>query len=348
MTERCWGSIQNKKAFTLVELLTVVAIIALLIGILVPALSRARTQAKIGATRAILKAMGDGLDLFRNENPEECRSGEGYPSSAWSDDPTEEDEQNICGAQWLVRYLMGKTLDGYIPRRNVPRAIRDQGPVNWEQEHWYEDFSITRVGPYLPQDRVEIKRPIELLGFDAMTSQGQIYTDENAAMHQPLFIDVFDYPILYYAANSAMYRRSKTSASLAGCVESTAAGSDDIIGIYTHADNGLITGLQNSGSNPNMPTWPISLTVASANGGLQEFGTWSSGGWPIEPKDFLDPDNRFTFPNYILNKTVYENTKKADDGTDATVTPYRPDSFLLISPGPDGVYGNEDDVNNFN
>ena len=52
--------------FTLVELLTVVAIIMLLIGILIPTLSRAREQAKATATRAILKAVGEGLDMFRN------------------------------------------------------------------------------------------------------------------------------------------------------------------------------------------------------------------------------------------------------------------------------------------
>ncbi len=27
--------------------------------------------------------------------------------------------------------------------------------------------------------------------------------------------------------------------------------------------------------------------------------------------------------------------------------PYRPDSYLLVSAGPDGLYGNEDDVRNF-
>lgn len=352
MNERRRASTHNQ-AFTLVELLTVVAIIALLIGILVPALSRARTQAKVGATRAVLKAMGEGLDLFRNENPEECRSGEGYPSSAWRDDPTEPGLQKISGAQWLVRYLMGKTLDGYIPRRTVPRAVFGLGSADFEEAYWYDyDRShnplapLDRVGPYLPQDRVVVKKPLELPGFDILQAQGgSIYSTNNRAMHQPVFLDTFDYPILFYSANTAMYRRAKTTAPLAGRVDSTQAGPTDVIGIYTHEDNGLFTGLE--GTSQNMPEWPLGMGNPNADMSLKRFGDWT-GGMPMEPREFLDPPaNRFTFPYYILNKTVFESTKKDAQGTDATVTPYRADSFLLISPGVDGIYGSEDDINNF-
>ena len=35
--------------------------------------------------------------------------------------------QLIVGAQWLVRYLMGKDLAGYAPRRNVPAILPSMG-----------------------------------------------------------------------------------------------------------------------------------------------------------------------------------------------------------------------------
>lgn len=57
-----------RHAFTLIEVLVVVAIIALLTAILMPAMSLAREQAKIVAVNAELKQIGLALEMYMMDN----------------------------------------------------------------------------------------------------------------------------------------------------------------------------------------------------------------------------------------------------------------------------------------
>ncbi len=59
---------RRRPAFTLIELMVVIAIIGLLIGILVPALSRSRQAARSLICRTRLRTVGQGLVLYANAN----------------------------------------------------------------------------------------------------------------------------------------------------------------------------------------------------------------------------------------------------------------------------------------
>jgi prepilin-type N-terminal cleavage/methylation domain-containing protein len=70
-----------KQGFTLIELLVIIFIIAVMMGILIPSLSRAREQAKIVAVNAELRQIGLALEIYFEDNQkfpptqEDCISG---------------------------------------------------------------------------------------------------------------------------------------------------------------------------------------------------------------------------------------------------------------------------------
>ena len=59
---------RRRSAFSLVELLVVIGIIAILIALLLPSLQAARKQAKSVQCKSNLKQMGDQLQIYANVN----------------------------------------------------------------------------------------------------------------------------------------------------------------------------------------------------------------------------------------------------------------------------------------
>ncbi|HEY7120666.1 MAG TPA: prepilin-type N-terminal cleavage/methylation domain-containing protein [Tepidisphaeraceae bacterium] len=69
---------KKRHAFTLVELLVVIGIIALLIAILLPSLQKARMQANAVKCASNLRQFGQGAKLWQAEHPKQKFDGGGY------------------------------------------------------------------------------------------------------------------------------------------------------------------------------------------------------------------------------------------------------------------------------
>ncbi|MHC4744651.1 MAG: type II secretion system protein, partial [Planctomycetota bacterium] len=140
---------QRKKraAFTIVELLTVMSIIVILIGLLVPALSQVRKFALKVKQNAQFHSIEAAIELFNNEF-------DGYPESG-ALDPQGAD---YCGAMKLCEAMMGQDMLGF----HSNAVFRADGMDAAGNNLLYDPVGdlTARKGPYLPPesaDAVEIQ-----------------------------------------------------------------------------------------------------------------------------------------------------------------------------------------------
>ncbi len=96
---------RKKYGFTMIELLTVIGIIALLVGLLIPALNMVNTMAKEAKQKAQITAIELALTAFRNDYGD-------YPRS----DSRDVLNNQYCGAQRLAEALLGWDLMGFHPK----------------------------------------------------------------------------------------------------------------------------------------------------------------------------------------------------------------------------------------
>ena len=190
---------QSKKAFTIVELLTVMGVIALLIGLLVPALNIVRRIAKDTKQRAQFHSIEVALEIFKNDEGE-------YPASDFIESGTV-----VTGAQHLAESLVGRDLQGFDPRSKGHPALDEIATVDaYATTDPEKTESLNRrKGPYLKLENV------------GAFSIKQLYTNSNYGNIDPcvpLISDVFSEkqitltngktvkggtPILYFRANTA-------------------------------------------------------------------------------------------------------------------------------------------------
>jgi prepilin-type N-terminal cleavage/methylation domain-containing protein len=305
------------KAFTLVELLVVIAVITLLVGILMPALNTVVKNARATQVKASFNAISIGLETFRNDHDK-------YPSSdpdlvnGAIDTPTGYNTGAIDnGAHYLVEALCGIDLLGYstnVPPNSPWRwyQINNMGQTLGYNSSGYP-IEIERNGPYVDINFRQIKDiddgPLDPLLVD-MQEKLNIFGTAAADNLNPIFVSTIDKkaprPILYYKANSR------------GRFNSSYYRSNNSNAIYFYGDNELFT-------NP--------------------YGMNSGGEYQNPQYIEYDDDD----VNYYKSFACFIwNTKTSGSINSPLARPYNVDSYILLSAGIDGEFGTKDDITNFN
>ena len=165
MYGRCENRRARRRAFTLVELLVVVAVIGILAAMLLPALSRARTAARVARAKAELHQVELALEMYRDtlKTYPPTRTYCGSPLAASSCEiPRELYDAGFLGARmrdvfWPdhdYRYLAPGP--GFHNDSPSPRAIwlpadwpEDSGPLRWydSQDSSPVKWALWSVGP---------------------------------------------------------------------------------------------------------------------------------------------------------------------------------------------------------
>jgi prepilin-type N-terminal cleavage/methylation domain-containing protein len=132
----------ERRGFTLVELLVVIAIIGVLVGLLLPAVQSARESARRSSCQNNLKQIGLGLQNYVN-----ARSA--LPPSIWDSNPANnsptDDANNFPGIAWSALILP------FVEQTDIYNELQ-RGCSDWKT-HWQatatgSSAAQKRIGPY--------------------------------------------------------------------------------------------------------------------------------------------------------------------------------------------------------
>lgn len=318
---------KRKKGFTIVELLTVMGIIAVLIGLLVPALSLVKDYSKRIQQRAQFHGIDVGLEIYKTEFGS-------YPNSYDNGDAIIPDHPvdptPYCGSNKLAEAMVGLDLLGFHPSADfrsdglntvidkngatlVDIDIYDTTGANPTWQTAQENIDA-RKGPFVDLEHANAFRMDEVYTTAPAPFIANFAPPSGGGPFYPLVLcDVYakkrggtggkktGTPILYFKAHDNFSVQEQD-------VDNNGSGSLIDDDIYRLDDNWQLLQL----GMPDDAT-PYAIEQAVATG---------------------DPYQEFD--NMIVNDQVQSIRR-----------PYRADTYILISAGKDGDFGTADDIFNF-
>ncbi len=303
----------TKRGFTIVELLTVMSVIAVLIGLLVPALNMVKDFSRQIQQSAQLHSIEVALDLYKVE------FGAYPPSNENSLALPLVDPASYCGANKLAEALVGLDFLGFHPasefrsdglatiidKKGVKQPnVRVYQPGAFEGDWQTAEENIRARGGKFGGPFIELENANAFLMQDVYDVVGtfdqfsvvlcDVYAKKRTALSGSKKAGM---PILYFRARTQYVQQDST----------VGTGIEDDIYYYRDNENLLTMETSDQAGVPH----PLGDTIT----------------------DWLD------FEDMIVNPQVFEAA--------GIRRPYRAGSYILISAGKDGLYGTADDITNF-
>jgi type II secretory pathway pseudopilin PulG len=275
---------QSRRGFTIIELLTIMSIIVILIGLLVPGLNKVRRYARKVKQKSQFHGIKNGIELFNAEQ-------DGYPES-YDNNVKDSSDPSYCGAMKLAEAMVGKDMIGYNPKSNF---------VGEETEYYLPNDTTGEN-----DDTQNIDGRIQYLELEGINANymGDLYgSASDCAPYDPcevVLCDVYGHqaangertgmPILYYKANTSGTAHPNPTDGTLSPGSSSSEGYLYEGNIYDYSDNYDLAAV--SPYHSNIPTTPVNLT--NEQNCAEEFykATWNKkvnipGGRPYRSDSFI-------------------------------------------------------------
>jgi prepilin-type N-terminal cleavage/methylation domain-containing protein len=306
----------KKKGFTIIELLTVIAIIVMLIGLLIPSTQKAKQIASRLTERSQLRGIEIGLEAWANEQDME------YPDSTVLNGAS----FSTNGAHMLAEALIGRDGHGF------------DSNSTWNAENDESDNTIYDTTATTYYNRTDTYLEMDNIGFSQIAQIYDYATTSSLSPH-PYPGDYDEFGTATGNSKSLVFTDVFKKKRVTTPIRTNMSGvsvSDEIkVGmpvLYfkakdTYVFNSLTpnTSIYNYFDNSNIMMLGNNLTA-------ENHPFYSDAVGQVTTPDQISIDK---FYEWLINPSV-----------SGGVTPYHKNSYILLSAGPDGLYGTKDDIHN--